>query len=101
MIYAGHDFAAPRRRDKAGWTAVAVVLTAGLKYNGFVACGCSKEPKFRPRTKAQVRARLRIAERTGIDRATALAARDPYSLQSEASEASVPAESQVGQRASS
>jgi DNA-binding helix-hairpin-helix protein with protein kinase domain len=80
MIFAGHDFAAPRRPDKSGWAAVAAVLTAGLKYEGFEVCGCAREPKFRPRTSAQVRARRRLASRTGIDEATMLAAADPYSL---------------------
>jgi hypothetical protein len=81
MINAGHDFAAPRRDDKTGWAAVAAVLSAGLRYDGFETCGCSRQPKFRPRTSAQVRARRRIAARTGTSEATALAARDPYSLE--------------------
>jgi hypothetical protein len=46
------------------------VLSAGLRYEGFETCGCSRQPKFRPRTSAQVRARRRIAARTGIDEAT-------------------------------
>ena len=83
MINAGHDFAPPRRRDKAGWAVVAAVLGAGLRYEGFVYCGCSREPKFRPRTKAQVRARRRLAARTGADEAAMLAARDPYVFMSE------------------
>ena len=78
MLFAGHDFAAPRRRDDSGWAPVAAVLTAGLRYEGFESCGCSREPKFRPRTRAQVRQRRRLAARNGVPIADALAARDPY-----------------------
>ena len=80
MVFAGHDFAAPRRHDKSGWAAVAAVLEIGLRYEGFETCGCSRDPKFRPRISAQVRARRRLADRTGIDVAVMLAARDPYSV---------------------
>jgi hypothetical protein len=80
MINAGHDFAAPRRNDKSGWAAVAAVLSAGLRYDGFETCGCSRQPKFRPRTSAQVRARRRIAAKTGTSEVAALATRDPYRL---------------------
>lgn len=80
MVVAGHDFAAPRRRDDSGWAAVAAVLAAGLRYEGFQTCGCGREPKFRPRTNADVRARLRLAERMGAPESEALAARDPYEL---------------------
>lgn len=80
MVFAGHDFAAPRRRDKSGWAAVAAVLEAGLRYEGFETCGCGRDPKFRPRTSAQVRARRRLADRTGIDIAAMLAAPDPYGM---------------------
>ncbi|MBR7836435.1 hypothetical protein KDL01_24370 [Actinospica durhamensis] len=78
MACAGHDFAAPRRQDPDGWAAVAAVLAAGLRYDGFVLCGCNFDPKFRPRTRAEVRARLRIAERSGLSAAEALGRRDPY-----------------------
>jgi hypothetical protein len=84
MINAGHDFAAPRRNDKKGWAVVAAVLNAGLRYEGFDGCGCTHDPKFRPRTTAQVRARRRIAARTGTDEAAALAARDPDILEQSA-----------------
>jgi hypothetical protein len=80
MLLAGHDFAAPRRHDKSGWAAVAAVLAAGLRYDGFETCGCSRDPEFRPRTAAQVRQRLRLADRTGVGIAAALAARDPYDI---------------------
>ena len=78
MIFEGHDFAARRRRDDSGWTAVASVLTAGLRYEGFETCGCSREPKFRPCTSAQVRQRSQLAARNRVPIAEALAARDPY-----------------------
>ncbi|HUN37887.1 MAG TPA: hypothetical protein VMU95_38345 [Trebonia sp.] len=78
MINAGHDFAPPRRSDKSGWAVVAAVLSAGLRYEGFGPCGCGREPKFRPRTKAQLRARRAQAARSGIPEAVMLAARDPY-----------------------
>lgn len=80
MVFAGHDFAAPRRRDDSRWAAVAAVLAAGLRYEGFQTCGCGREPKFRPRTNADVRARLRVAERMGVPENEALAARDPDEL---------------------
>ncbi len=80
MAFAGHDFAAPRRRDGSGWAAVAAVLEAGLRYEGFEPCGCGREPKSRPRTAAQVRARRRVARRAGVPEAEALAARDPHDL---------------------
>ncbi len=78
MLLAGHDFAAPKRRDTSGWAAVAAVLAAGLRYEGFATCGCGREPKFRPRTSAQVRQRRRLAARRGVALADMLAARDPY-----------------------
>jgi hypothetical protein len=78
MSAVGRDFAAPRRRDKAGWRAVEAVLAAGLRYEGRSACGCSREPKYRPRKASQARVRLRIAARTGVPVAQALAAPDPY-----------------------
>ena len=80
MVLAGHDFAAPPRRDGSAWAAVAAVLTAGLRYEGFETCGCGRDPKYRPRTSTQVRARLRIAERRGTSATEALAARDPYKM---------------------
>lgn len=80
MACAGHDFAAPRRRDDSGWAAVAAVLEAGLRYEGFETCGCGRDPEFRPRTAAQVRARRRVAARRGLPDAEALVARDPHDL---------------------
>ncbi|MFD8496653.1 hypothetical protein [Amycolatopsis sp. NPDC059657] len=76
LVYAGHDFAAPRRRNDSGWAAVKAVLEAGLKYEGFETCGCGQEPKSRPRTSAQVRRRRRLAERLGLPEAEALGRRE-------------------------
>ncbi|RBQ18384.1 hypothetical protein DP939_19835 [Spongiactinospora rosea] len=76
MIYAGHDFAAPRKGDRRRWAAVAAVLEAGLRYEGFEPCGCGQVPAYRPHTSAQVRARLRAAARSGLTPAEALTLRD-------------------------
>ncbi|MFI8004014.1 hypothetical protein [Streptomyces sp. NPDC086010] len=76
MACAGHDFAAPRRRDTKAWSVVAVVLSAGLRYEGREPCGCDSDPKFRPRTRAQLRERRIAAVRTGIPLADALERRD-------------------------
>lgn len=77
MTSAGHDFAAPRRRDTKAWTVVAAVLDAGLRYEGREPCGCGKDPKFRPRTRAEVRALRITAARTGTSLADVLGRVDP------------------------
>jgi len=77
MVCAGHDFAAPRRRDVKAWTVVGVVLDAGLRYEGRETCGCGKDPAFRPRTRAQVRERRIAAARTGAPLADVLGRVDP------------------------
>ncbi len=56
---------------------VAAVLGAGLRYEGFETCGCGREPKFRPRTRAQLRARRIVAARTGTPLAELLGRADP------------------------
>ncbi|MGW4895034.1 hypothetical protein ACWEQL_22600 [Kitasatospora sp. NPDC004240] len=78
LLCAGHDFAAPRRHDVNAWSVVAAVLNAGLRYEGREPCGCAREPKFRPRTRAQLRARRIVAARTGTPLARLLGQRDPY-----------------------
>jgi hypothetical protein len=77
MVCAGRDFAASRRRDRRAWSVVGVVLAAGLRYEGFEACGCGREPKFRPRTRAQVRARRIAAARAGVPLAETLGRVEP------------------------
>lgn len=77
MVCAGHDFAAPRRRDTKAWSVVAAVLDAGLRYEGREPCGCGRDPKFRPRTRAQLRARRITAARTGASLADVLGRVDP------------------------
>ncbi|MEZ0089559.1 hypothetical protein [Streptacidiphilus sp. EB129] len=78
LICAGHDFAAPRRADTNAWSVVAAVLAEGLRYDERPGCGCSRLPSFRPRTKAQVRARRRAAERLSLPLSVTLARRDPF-----------------------
>ncbi|MBV1938850.1 hypothetical protein KUF83_20140 [Streptomyces sp. BV286] len=77
LVRAGHDFAPPPRRDVRAWSAVAAVLDAGLRYEGLSVCGCGKEPKYRPRTRAQVRARRVVAVREGLPLSEALSRADP------------------------
>ncbi|WP_329263506.1 hypothetical protein [Streptomyces pseudovenezuelae] len=77
MSCAGRDFAAPRRRDVKAWSVVAAVLAAGLRYEGREPCGCAREPEFRPRTRAQLRARRAAAARGGTPLAELLGRSDP------------------------
>ncbi|MFG2429529.1 hypothetical protein [Streptomyces sp. NPDC048590] len=77
VLCAGHDFAAPRRRNTKAWTVVAAVLGAGLRYEGLEPCGCGRRPEFRPRTRAQLRARRIAAARTGAPLAEMLRREDP------------------------
>ncbi|MFI5722182.1 hypothetical protein [Streptomyces cyaneofuscatus] len=77
LVCAGHDFAPPPRRNAAAWAAVSAVLAAGLRYEGLEPCGCGRRPRYRPRTRADVRARRIVAARTGLTAAEAFARRDP------------------------
>jgi hypothetical protein len=77
LVCAGHDFAPPPRRDVRAWSAVAAVLGAGLRYEGRPVCGCGKEPKYRPRTRAEVRARRIAAAREGLPLSETLSRVDP------------------------
>lgn len=77
MVCAGHDFAAPRKTNDSGWAAVAAVLATGMRYDGFEFCGCGREPKYRPRSSAEVRARRQVAARKGLSEAETLSLRDP------------------------
>ncbi|MEV7685871.1 hypothetical protein ACFW1F_26725 [Streptomyces bungoensis] len=56
---------------------MSAVLDAGLRYEGREPCGCGKERKFRPRTRAQLRARRIAAARTGVPLADLLGRADP------------------------
>ncbi|MER5887482.1 hypothetical protein ABT160_27015 [Streptomyces sp. NPDC001941] len=82
LVYAGYDFAAPRRRDAKAWSVVATVLAEGLTYDHRPGCGCSRLPSFRPRTPAQVRVRRRAAERLGLPLSVVLARRDAFTPES-------------------
>ncbi|WP_406863948.1 hypothetical protein ABZO31_27355 [Streptomyces sp. HUAS MG47] len=66
LLCAGHDFAAPPRRDTRAWSVVAALLAEGLRYEGRTTCGCSREPKPRPRSRAELRADRTAAERAGV-----------------------------------
>lgn len=54
LTHVGVNFQAPRKRDAAGWAAVAAYVAAGNIYSG---CGCTHQPPL-PRTAAQVRQAL-------------------------------------------
>ncbi|MFJ7305196.1 hypothetical protein [Streptomyces sp. NPDC099088] len=82
LIFAGYDFAAPRRRDAKAWSVVATVLAEGLTYDHRPGCGCSRLPSFRPRTQSQVRVRRRAAERLGLPLSVTLARRDAFTPES-------------------
>lgn len=75
-IDVGTQFAAPRRRDTAGWRALAVVLEAGLRFWPTCLC-CQDGAGYRPRTPREVRERLAHAAATGVPVAQALACPDP------------------------
>jgi DNA-directed RNA polymerase subunit RPC12/RpoP len=77
LACAGHDFAPPPRRDVRGWSVVAAVLGEGLRYEGRTACGCGKEPRYRPRTRAELRARRAVAAREGLPLSETLSRPDP------------------------
>lgn len=78
MYCAGPDFAAPGRNDRAGRSVVAAVLSAGMRYDGYDSCGCGREPKFRPRTRAELRARREYAARHALPPTGILSRRDPW-----------------------
>ncbi|RJL32024.1 deoxyxylulose-5-phosphate synthase [Bailinhaonella thermotolerans] len=61
LIHVGSAFAAPKRRDAGAWRVLSVLLHAGVRFHK----SCCGGPGYRPRTPAEVRARLRRARRTG------------------------------------
>ncbi|MEV8044218.1 deoxyxylulose-5-phosphate synthase [Streptomyces griseoluteus] len=71
LIHAGSAFAAPRRRDVAGWRTLAVLLRAGVGFHK----SCCGGPGERPRTLREVRERLTYARREGTSVAAALGQR--------------------------
>ncbi|MFI8828071.1 deoxyxylulose-5-phosphate synthase [Streptomyces sp. NPDC053431] len=68
MIHAGSAFAPPPRRDRNAWRALSVVLNAGIGFHK----SCCGGPGYRPRTLAEVKARMAYARRTGEPAARAL-----------------------------
>ncbi|MFM9370700.1 deoxyxylulose-5-phosphate synthase [Streptomyces sp. Da 82-17] len=68
LLHAGSAFAAPPRRDRAGWRTVSVLLNAGLGYHK----SCCGGPGYRPRSLREVRQSIRYARRTGEPVARAL-----------------------------
>jgi hypothetical protein len=82
LVFAGYDFAAPRRRDTKAWSVVATLLAEGLTYDHRPGCGCSPLPSFRPRTRAQVRVRRQAAKRLGLPLSVTLARRDAFTPES-------------------
>ncbi|MFD5140679.1 hypothetical protein ACFWMX_31295 [Streptomyces sp. NPDC058378] len=78
LVCAGHDFAPPSRRERRAWSVVAVVVGEGLRYEGLSARGCGKEPRYRPRTRAALRARRSAAVREGVPLSQVLSRPDPW-----------------------
>lgn len=74
LLNAGSAFAVPKRRDKAAWRALSVVLLAGLRFRQ--GC-CGDGPGYRPRTPREVRERLAHAAETGNPLQEALACPEP------------------------
>ncbi|MER5646311.1 hypothetical protein [Streptosporangium sp. NPDC002524] len=72
LTHVGSAFAAPRRRDTAAWRTLSLLLHAGVGFHQ----GCCGGPGWRPRTPADVRARMTYARRTGESYARALVLRD-------------------------
>ncbi|WP_329561034.1 deoxyxylulose-5-phosphate synthase [Kitasatospora sp. NBC_01266] len=69
LTHVGSAFAAPRRRDTAGWRTLSVLVNAGV---GFHKTCCDGGPGYRPRTLHEVRERMTYARRTGEPFAKAL-----------------------------
>ncbi|WP_328315693.1 deoxyxylulose-5-phosphate synthase [Streptomyces sp. NBC_00388] len=72
MLHAGSAFAAPRRRDLAGWRTLAVLLNAGVGFHK----SCCGGPGYRPRTPREVRERMAYARRSGEPAVKALVRSD-------------------------
>ncbi|MEU3609304.1 deoxyxylulose-5-phosphate synthase [Streptomyces sp. NPDC035033] len=70
MVGVGSAFQPPRRRDDEGWRVLSVLLHAGVRFRTSCCQGCG--PGYRPRTLAEVKARVAYARRTGEPLAEAL-----------------------------
>ncbi|WP_031012282.1 hypothetical protein [Streptomyces sp. NRRL F-5727] len=70
MIGVGTAFQPPRRRDDEGWRVLSVLLHAGVRFHTSCCQGCG--PGYRPRTLAEVKARVAYARRTAVPLAEAL-----------------------------
>ncbi|GGL45351.1 hypothetical protein GCM10011588_70090 [Nocardia jinanensis] len=75
---AGPNFAALTRSDKPEWPDAAAILTAGPRFHGYEPCGCGREPKYPPRTRAELRARSIHAARHASPPAAAQTRRNPW-----------------------
>ncbi|KAA6221304.1 deoxyxylulose-5-phosphate synthase [Streptomyces albofaciens JCM 4342] len=72
LIHVGSAFAAPKRRDVAGWRVLSVLLNAGVRFHK----SCCGGPGYRPRTLAEVRERMAWARATGEPFARVLVRRE-------------------------
>lgn len=72
LVHVGSAFAAPRRRDRAAWRTLSVLLHAGVRFHK----SCCGGPGYRPRSLGEVRARMTYARRTGQPFSEALVLRE-------------------------
>ncbi|WP_078952038.1 deoxyxylulose-5-phosphate synthase [Streptomyces sp. NRRL F-5755] len=72
LIHVGSAFAAPKKRDDAGWRVLSVLLNAGVRFH----MGCCTGPGYRPRTLAEVRERMAYARASGEPFARVLVRRE-------------------------
>ncbi|MFJ5781195.1 deoxyxylulose-5-phosphate synthase [Streptomyces hydrogenans] len=70
MIGVGSAFQPPRLRDDEAWRVLSVLLHAGVRFHTRGCCG--EGSGYRPRTLAEVKARVAHARRTGEPIAKAL-----------------------------
>ncbi|MFE3128847.1 deoxyxylulose-5-phosphate synthase [Streptomyces hydrogenans] len=70
MTGVGSAFQPPRRRDTEGWRVLSVLLHAGVRFHTSCCQDCG--PGYRPRTLAELKARVAYAGRTGEPLAKAL-----------------------------
>ncbi|MER8035869.1 deoxyxylulose-5-phosphate synthase [Streptomyces hydrogenans] len=70
MISVGSAFQPPRRRDDEAWRVLSLLLHAGIRFHKRGCDGCGSG--YRPRTLAEVKARVAYARRSGEPLAKAL-----------------------------